>query len=186
VDFEPKYGSNILSRSKVFRENDVLYGRLRPNLNKVFLAEPPISEGVCSGEFYVLIPDAQKVRPRFLRAILASNYVQAFVCNWHTGSALPRLQLDDLMNVEVPVPALDVQDELVSLLKRADLERRTAKQIVRSLTTKPMSELEAALEHADLGELGQRVDEEILPPLVIPPGSFDTRRRTRNATASLL
>src|ERR1700690_1459470 len=52
VDFEPKPGRDILSRSKVFRGGDVLYGRLRPNLNKVFLAELPIEEGICSGEFY--------------------------------------------------------------------------------------------------------------------------------------
>src|SRR5437899_12976380 len=57
VGFQPRSGSEILSRSKVFSEGNVLYGRLRPYLNKVYLAVGIVSEGICSGEFFVLFPD---------------------------------------------------------------------------------------------------------------------------------
>src|SRR5437764_462872 len=56
VSFDPVSGRQIRSRSKIFRAGDVLYGRLRPYLNKVFVAEGSVTTGICSGEFYVLIP----------------------------------------------------------------------------------------------------------------------------------
>src|SRR5579859_7674567 len=37
VGFEPRYGKEIRSKTKIFRKGDVLYGRLRPYLNKVYL-----------------------------------------------------------------------------------------------------------------------------------------------------
>src|SRR5436309_1066967 len=67
VSFVPRYGKEVRSRSKIFREGDVLYGRLRPYLNKVFLAGDQISSGICSGEFFVLKPRANIVLPNFLR-----------------------------------------------------------------------------------------------------------------------
>src|SRR5690242_891297 len=67
VDFKPRYGREIRSRSKAFHAGDILYGRLRPYLNKVFLAEEPAADGLCSAEFYVLIPRLDRVLPRFLR-----------------------------------------------------------------------------------------------------------------------
>ena len=63
VEYCPRMGRAVLSRSKVFRLGDILYGRLRPSLNKVFVTDERIPEGICSGEFYVLIPDAEAVRP---------------------------------------------------------------------------------------------------------------------------
>lgn len=117
VGFRPVPGGTIRSRSKVFRCGDVLYGRLRPYLNKVHLAVAPISEGACSGEFYVLTPNSPRVLPRYLRAMLASRYVQEVATSLQAGSTHPRLSLDDLMAIEIPCPPLDVQRKLEALLK---------------------------------------------------------------------
>ena len=63
VVFEPKAGADIRSRSKVFAPDNVLYGRLRPYLNKVYLAAGRVAEGICSGEFFVLVPDTTTRSP---------------------------------------------------------------------------------------------------------------------------
>jgi hypothetical protein len=107
--YAPCKGNAILSRSKVFRSGDILYGRLRPYLNKVFVADDAMPEGICSGEFYVLVPDSQQILPHFARSLLASRYVQDVVKGMTTGSALPRLQLSDLLDIEVPLPPLELQ-----------------------------------------------------------------------------
>src|SRR6185437_6336139 len=69
--YEPKKGQAILSRCKVFRCGDILYGRLRPSLNKVFVVDGTISEGICSGEFYVLILQTRSILSHFARSLLA-------------------------------------------------------------------------------------------------------------------
>ncbi|MBI5878046.1 MAG: restriction endonuclease subunit S [Chloroflexi bacterium] len=139
-------GKQVRSRSKVFRANNILYGRLRPYLNKVYLAQEPIAEGICSGEFYVLKPDYGKVMPNYLRAILASNYIQSHVGKWQTGSALPRLQLDDLLGIEIPLPPLSFQQQLDDLIVGEDKRRRTLQAELEKLPMEMAHQLTSALE----------------------------------------
>lgn len=116
VDFAPVLGKEIRSRSKVFHPGDVLYGRLRPYLNKVYIAGAPVAEGICSGEFYVLIPKQLRILPHFLRAMLASEFVHPHVSRWQTGSALPRLQLHDLLDLSIPLPPMEIQERYEQFL----------------------------------------------------------------------
>lgn len=116
VDYAPRLGREVKSRSKVVRPGDVLYGRLRPYLNKVFHVHADMGSGICSGEFYVLIPNPELIEPTFLRSLLASSLVSRFTSDLQTGSALPRLQLVDLLRVEVPLPPLEVQRKVTRLL----------------------------------------------------------------------
>jgi restriction endonuclease S subunit len=130
VGFSPKLGKEIRSRSKVFKPGDVLYGRLRPYLNKVYLASEPVRSGICSGEFFVLIPQTKKVLPHFLRALLTSKFIHQYVSRRQTGSALPRLQLNHLLELEVPVPPLEIQREFEHfLIQRTAYQRRLAAEL---------------------------------------------------------
>lgn len=110
VSFEPRPGRSIKSRSKLFYRDDVLYGRLRPTLNKVYHATDPVAEGICSGEFFVFIPNKEIVNPVVLRYLISSEYVQRHAARFQVGTALPRMNSTDLLNIEVPVPSLDVQE----------------------------------------------------------------------------
>ena len=131
--------ADVKSRSKVFYEGDVLYGRLRPYLNKIYLAAGKVIEGLCSGEFYVLISKPDKITPGYLRAILASSFVLEQVRDLSTGSALPRLPLSELLPIEVPVPPLAVQTAMAAELgniaaKRADLKKELGVLVPNTLT----------------------------------------------------
>lgn len=147
IGFHPKCGREIRSRSKVFQEGDVLYGRLRPYLNKVYLAEEPASNGICSGEFYVLAPNLNKVLPNFLRVMLASQYVQQYVQNWQTGSALPRLQLQDLLEIEIPLPPIEVQKDYEEFLIHKNLYRRKLSIELSEFPQKTVDTVVHALEY---------------------------------------
>jgi restriction endonuclease S subunit len=134
VDFEPKPGEKVRSISKVFNSNDILYGRLRPYLNKVYLAQKPVASGICSGEFYVLTPNIDKILPNLLRSTLSSHHVQKYVTNLQTGSALPRLYLDDLMKIYIPYPPMNVQEHIEDFLIR---ENENRLQLARKLADMP-------------------------------------------------
>jgi|SRR5665213_2201862 len=115
--FEPRSAKEVKSRSKIFKEEDVLFGRLRPNLNKVMVARGKVCEGICSTEILVLIPDRTAILPMVLRYLLSSHYIQRHALRLQTGTALPRMSLDDLLDIEVPVPPMTVQIELEVKLK---------------------------------------------------------------------
>lgn len=122
VDFAPRAAKSVKSRSKIFQRDDVLYGRLRPELNKVFLAQGRVTEGLCSGEFIVLVPKTSVVLPRYLRHALASSFVTKFAEKFKAGASLPRMAADDLMSIEIPVPPIEVQATMADRLAEIDNE----------------------------------------------------------------
>lgn len=182
-------GADVKSRSKVFRVGDVLYGRLRPNLNKVAWIDALLGDGICSGEFYVLQTDTAVVLPAFLRYQLASPSVSARLANLHTGSALPRLQIDDLWAVELPIPPLDVQLQFIALIRAYEADRRLAKARLAqgpSLMSERLDQLLAAGEGEPvpgLGEIFAEVPAPELPRNSLPQGAVDGRRARDPATA---
>ena len=127
VGFAPRLGQEVRSRAKVFLPGDVLYGRLRPYLNKAFLAEGAVGTGICSTELYVLVADPARCLPRYLRWMLASPHVHAHVASLQTGSTLPRLPLADLLALEIPLPPLDTQRRLESYLVEQESRIRSAR-----------------------------------------------------------
>jgi hypothetical protein len=143
--FTPRRGREVRSASRVFRPGDVLYGRLRPYLNKVHLAAEPVACGICSGEFLVLIPDPERVRPLVLRELLASAYVAEAVKGKALGSALPRLQLADLLAQRVPLPPLEVQVELEAELRQARAALARTVALARSGGAQLRAAFEAAM-----------------------------------------
>lgn len=149
INFDPKYGKDVRSRSKVFQKGDILYGRLRPYLNKVYLAEEPISNGICSGEFYVLIPNLDKVLPNYLRTVFASQYIQQHVQKLQTGSALPRLQIQDLLEIKIPLPPIEVQQDYEEFLIQTNSYRR---KLLLELSELPRQVIDTVVQALEDGE----------------------------------
>lgn len=108
-NFSPKSGDQIKSRSKVFKSGDILYGRLRPSLNKCLLVPGYIPEGVCSTEIFVLSPNLEIVSPIFISFLLRSSIVLNEVKNLVAGAALPRVQIKDFLKILIPVPSMSKQ-----------------------------------------------------------------------------
>ncbi|WP_186319373.1 restriction endonuclease subunit S [Bacillus tropicus] len=148
ISFNTKKGEEIKSVSKIFSFNDILYGRLRPNLNKAYLADnnSVLSKGICSGEFHVLIPDTFKILPNYLRTILSSKYIQSYVKFMQTGSALPRLSLKDLYQIEIPVPPMSIQQELENKLIIQSNKIKKLRAELASLPIEMIDEIEKITE----------------------------------------
>ena len=134
VKFERRSAAKIKSRSREFRSGDVLFGRLRPELNKVLLVGDALGSGICSNEIIVLRPDHERVQPLYLRYALATDFVQDNVKKLRSGGSLPRINSKDLLDLKIPLPPLDTQAELASHLEenenrvaelRAELAERT-------------------------------------------------------------
>jgi len=114
----------IKSRSRVFRQGDVIYGRLRAYLNKVAYIEPELELGLCSGEFYVLTPKVGKVEGRYLQWLLSSDDMVQYVTLRLAGATHPRLSLADLFAYRVTLPTLGIQAKAVEVIERARLRRQ--------------------------------------------------------------
>ena len=96
-----------------FNVQHVLYGKLRPYLNKVAL---PSFEGRCTTEIIPLKP-TKLVDREYLALILRSNTVVSAATRFQTGSRMPRADLDQLLNLEIHVPSIEIQRERVIQIK---------------------------------------------------------------------
>ncbi|MDR2170285.1 MAG: N-6 DNA methylase [Planctomycetaceae bacterium] len=100
-------GKNILSAKNVFCKNDVLYGKLRPYLNKVVIAK---DEGICSTEILALKTDF----PLILKYALLSDELVKQTNDLMKGVTLPRIGIKDFLNQKIPIPPLAEQQKVVS------------------------------------------------------------------------
>jgi len=98
-----------------FDTHHVLYGKLRPYLNKV--ATPDFS-GKSSTELVPLLP-RDGVDLDFLAHLLRRRETVDFVMASVNGSRMPRVDMKVLLSMRVPLPPLDEQQRMVGILNRA-------------------------------------------------------------------
>lgn len=140
-----------------FDNRHILYGKLRPYLNKVALPE---FVGRCSTELVPLLP-APGVDRRFLAALLRQPGAVQAVMAANTGSRMPRADMNVLLALPVPRPPIAVQRRIADILDRAASIRRlrrqaqeTARQIVPALFNKMFGDPQPEVEGWPTRELG--------------------------------
>jgi type I restriction enzyme M protein len=102
--------SDIKSLKNVFNAGDILYGKLRPNLNKVWLAD---RKGICSTDIFVIRPFEGLAVPALYAYIFRSDRFNNAVLAQLKGAQLPRIGWLSFAELEIPLPPLDVQKEIV-------------------------------------------------------------------------
>ena len=90
-------GGEIKSAKTRFQKGDVLFGRLRAYLNKVYIAE---FDGICSTDILVLRTD----NPLFVKHALLSDSTLRQTAALTTGVHLPRVNTYDFLNIIIPTP----------------------------------------------------------------------------------
>lgn len=139
--------SSMASSAARFIAGDVLYGRMRPYLNKVVL---PSFDGLASAEF-IVFPKSNLMDARFLLRRLSSNDFMKFACSQYEGDR-PRVKFDQLGKFKLRLPPRAEQTRIVAKLEEllADLDAGVAelKAAQKKLTHYRQSLLKAAVEGA--------------------------------------
>lgn len=128
------------SSKNKFNKNDVLYGKLRPYLDKVLIAD---DSGVCTTEI-IPIKVYGNILPGYLRLLLKSPRFIAYANESTHGMNLPRLGTDKAINAVVELTAIAEQvrivnkvDELMSLCDQLEQQSLTSldahQQLVETL-----------------------------------------------------
>lgn len=117
-NIESKTGKFIQTNESVFDdegigffEGDVLFGKLRPYLAKVFLAD---KNGICVSEFLVL--RSEKVFNRFLKFLMLSGTFIDIVNSSTYGTKMPRANWEFIGNLKIPLPPLEEQKAIAEYL----------------------------------------------------------------------
>ena len=98
-----------------FDTENVLYSKLRPNLNKVVL---PSAYGFATSEMLPLRPDPQVLSRSYLAAYLRSDSFVTWAISKTAGAKMPRLSTQELLNKEIPLPSLDMQHRISAVFDK--------------------------------------------------------------------
>lgn len=119
-----------------FQTGAVLYGKLRPYLDKVLIADSP---GVCTTEINP-ISFFENIDARYLRWYLKSPYFIAYADGSTYGMNLPRLGTDSAREALFAFPPLEEQsrivakvDELMALCDTLEAQQQARRKLQNSL-----------------------------------------------------
>ncbi|MUG34097.1 restriction endonuclease subunit S [Commensalibacter sp. ESL0382] len=135
-----------------FKENDILFGKLRPYLAKVFLAH---NNGEAVGDIYVLRPNSLIV-PEFLKFLMISNKFIDYVNSSTNGTKMPRANWDFIGSIIFFLPQIDEQLSIVNeiFLKNEQIEITIIKQ--KRLIEKLKEYRASVISHAVTGKIDVR------------------------------
>ena len=100
------------TQSLIFRKNDILWGKLRPYLAKVYHCN---DDGCCSSEFCVIRIDNEYNVRYFWNLLISSEFVATIDQSTH-GTKMPRANADFIRNVSIPIPPIAEQNRIASYL----------------------------------------------------------------------
>jgi type I restriction enzyme S subunit len=144
------------STKAVFAAGDVLYGKLRPYLNKVIVADAP---GYCTTEI-IPIRTFGFILPAYLCLALKRPEFIAYANSKSYGMNLPRLGTEDARLAPFPLPPLAEQkrivakvDELMALCDRLEAQQQERKERAAKLARASLARFTEAPTPANLNLL---------------------------------
>lgn len=105
---------NIKSTKTVFKPDQILYGKLRPNLNKVYYSE---ITGICSTDIFVL-EAKDGINPKFYSYHFLSHEFNYEVLKGIKGAQLPRVGYDYFSTLIIPKPPLETKRQIVAQIEK--------------------------------------------------------------------
>lgn len=104
--------SDVRSSKSTFKSGDILYGKLRPYLDKAALAQ---DEGICSTDLLVLRPK-KEVNPRFLVGVVHAPAFVGYAVSGTSGVQHPRTSWAHIQEFLLPEQVVEEQDKVADLL----------------------------------------------------------------------
>lgn len=137
----------MTSGKYLFDAGVVLYSKLRPYLRKVVVAD---FRGLCSADMYPLVFDRDQVDTDFAKYCLLADDFTNFAVEASARARMPKLNREQLLAYEFPLPPLVEQQriarELTAAMKSVDRARRVAQEQLAMINALPDAYLRQAFE----------------------------------------
>lgn len=117
---------NIKSLKNIFKKGDILYGKLRPNLNKVWLAN---CDGICSTDILVFRATNKTITNFYWYLMLSENFVSEVMAGIK-GAQLPRVGFEHLKNLILPFPPIEIQEQIVEKIEKEKELVESSKKLI--------------------------------------------------------
>ena len=121
---------HLKSTKSRFYAGDILYGKLRPYLDKAAVAE---WEGVCSTDILTLQPHKDEADSQYIGFLLHTSLFLSYAVATTSGVNHPRTSWTDIARFSYPVPPVQEQRAIAGLLSKILAAVELQEQIVATL-----------------------------------------------------
>lgn len=120
----------IGNSTSTFDESMVLYSKLRPYLNKVFV---PDDRGYATTELVGMKPDSKILNKYFLFNLLRGDQFVAYANGLSSGGQMPRIPMKALRDFKCILPPIDLQEQFVEISKQSDKSKFELNEAIKDL-----------------------------------------------------
>ncbi len=105
--------AGIVGPSYIFKPNQIIYSKVRPNLQKCFFAD---FEGICSSDIYPLTVFNLNVIPEYFARVLQSKYFANKTQVFQDRAGMPKVNRDQLATINISLPDKEQQLTIVETI----------------------------------------------------------------------
>lgn len=113
--------AEIRNSTTTFNEDNVLYSKLRPYLNKVVLPDEP---GYCTSELVPLLPKKGVLNRIYLTYLLRSKFFVDYINARVVGAKMPRVTMSDFREFDVILPPIAFQESFAARIIAIDKQKK--------------------------------------------------------------
>lgn len=113
------FGNQVKSSVGLFKKGELVFSKLRPELRKVFVSVDEEDAYVSSECFVFQNPNPEILNIEYLAFLLRSDLVYGQIVFQISGTGRPRININAIQNINVPLPPISVQNEIVESHKKA-------------------------------------------------------------------
>lgn len=143
LDMIEKNTGRIISRHKVkyvdignsvykIGPKQVLYSKLRPNLNKVVIAD---DFGYCTSELLPLNPQKVFLNCQYLAYLLRTKECVTLFSGKVAGAKMPRTDMKVFRNVQIPIPPLSLQEQFAERIEQIEEQKKAVEATIAEMQT---------------------------------------------------
>ncbi|KAF3984274.1 MAG: restriction endonuclease subunit S [Methylococcales symbiont of Hymedesmia sp. n. MRB-2018] len=163
-----------------FSKSHLLYGRLRPYLNKVLL---PTFEGHCSTEIFPIKTNELIMREFLYYWFMSPGTVEKIDATW-TGARMPRANMKEVINFSISVPLPPEQKRIVAILDKAfsaiDKAKQNTEQNLRNAKELFQSKMQSIFDNGKLKVESGEWEEKILRDVLQKTESVNPKLNPNN------
>ncbi|MRG86707.1 restriction endonuclease subunit S [Salinibacillus xinjiangensis] len=126
LDYKLVKEENLISGKYVFGEQDIIYGKINPQLGKVVF---PKFKGLCSADAYPLSAKKNVMEPGFLFQQLLTPRFLKYSISVSMRTGMPKINRSELSGFKFILPSLNEQKKIASFFSLLDgrVEKQQAK-----------------------------------------------------------
>lgn len=115
-----------------FDNENILYSKLRPYLNKVVI---PYSNGFCTSELIPLRPKKHMLNRFYCAHALRLPEFVRYISDKTGGAKMPRVKMDYFWQFNMPIPPLYLQEQFATQIEAIEAQKATIEKSIAELQT---------------------------------------------------